>query len=89
MCPGLEEWWLYLISKTTDIQYLCMVVLCLGFLADTMFCVKWLAKLNTLVLVIEFVVVAILSEWWSGLTTVGTSLTLLSICELYKFCKLN
>ena len=49
-----------------------MVEMCLGFLADTMFCVKWLAKLNIfiiLVLVSEFVVVAILSEWWSGQTT--------------------
>ena len=37
---------------------------CIVF-ADTMFCVKWLAKLSTfiiLVLVSEFVVVAILSE---------------------------
>ena len=42
-----------------------------------MFCVKWLAKLNIfiiLVLVSEFVVVAILSEWWSVLTTVCTCL---------------
>ena len=36
---------------------------CLGFLVDTMFCVKWLAILNIfiiLVLVSEFVVMAIL-----------------------------
>ena len=49
-----------------------MVVLCLGFLADTMFCVKWLAKLNIFVILAlasEFVVVAILSEWWSEPTT--------------------
>ena len=34
-----------------------------------MFCVKWLAKLNILVLVSEFVVVVVLSEWWSRPTT--------------------
>ena len=31
-----------------------------------------------LVLVSEFIVVAILSEWWSGSTTVGTSLCTLA-----------
>ena len=52
----------------------------LGFLVDTLFCVKWLARLNIfihadiLVVVSEFVVVVILSEWWSMPTTVGTSL---------------
>ena len=47
----------------------------LGFLVHTLFCVKWLARLSIyihadiLVLVSEFVVVVILSEWWSVLTT--------------------
>ena len=51
-----------------------MLKLC-RFLVDTLFCVKWLARLSIsihadiLVLVSEFVVVVILSEWWSGLTT--------------------
>ena len=69
-----------------------MLKLCLGFLVDTLFYVKWLARLSNfshadiLVLVSGFVVVAILSEWWlfylSGgrcqplPTTVGTSLVL-------------
>ena len=57
-----------------------MLKLCLGFLVDTLYCVKWLARLSIfihadiLVLVSEFVVVVILSEWWSVLTTAGTSL---------------
>ena len=52
----------------------------LGFLVDTLFCVKWLARLSIFihadisVLVSEFVVVVILSEWWSVPTTVGMSL---------------
>ena len=52
-----------------------MLKLCLGFLVDTLFCVKWLARLSIfihadiLVLVSEFVVVVILSEWWSVPTT--------------------
>ena len=57
-----------------------MVEVFLGFLVDTMFCVKWLAKLNIfiiLVLVSEFMVVILLSEWWSGPTTVGTSLIII------------
>ena len=60
---------------------LSILPLCLGFLVDTSFCVKWLAKLSIdihtdiLVLVSELVVVVILSEWWSVPTTVGTSLT--------------
>ena len=43
--------------------------LCPGFLVDTL-CVKWLARpsicinADILVLVSEFVVVVILSEWW-------------------------
>ena len=67
-----------------------MLKLCLGFLVDILFYVKWLARLrifihaDILVQVSEFVVVVILSEWWlfylSGgqcrplPTTVGTSL---------------
>ena len=52
-----------------------MLKLCLGFLVDTLFCVQWLARLSIfthediLVLVSEFVVVVILSEWWSVPTT--------------------
>ena len=59
-----------------------MLKLCLGFLVDTLFCVKWLARLSIfihadiLVLDSELVVVVILSEWLSVLTTVGTSLLL-------------
>ena len=47
-----------------------MLKLCLGFLVDTLFCVKWLVRLSIfihadiLVLVSEFLVVVILSEWW-------------------------
>ena len=38
----------------------------------TMFCVKWLGGIFIiLVPVSEFVVVDILSEWWSGPTTAG------------------
>ena len=57
-----------------------MLKLYLGFLVDTLFYVKWLARLSIfihadiLVLVSGFLVVAILSEWWLVLTTVGTSL---------------
>ena len=45
-----------------------MLKLCLGFLVDTLFCVKWLARLSIfihddiIVLVSEFVVVVILSD---------------------------
>ena len=52
-----------------------MLKLYLGFLVDTLFCVKWLAILSIfihadiLVLVSEFLVVVILSEWWLGPTT--------------------
>ena len=44
-----------------------MIELCLGFLVDTMFCVKWLAQLSIfiiLVLVSEFVVLVLSIEWW-------------------------
>ena len=57
-----------------------MLKLCLGFLVDTLFYVKWLARLSIfihadiLVLVSEFAVMVILSEWWLVSTTVGTSL---------------
>ena len=75
-----------------------MLKLSLGFLVDTLFCVKWLARLSIfihadiVVLVSEFVVVVILSEWWlfylSGgwcrplPTTVGTSLVHMNTHEL-------
>ena len=42
-----------------------MLILCLGFFVDTLFCVKWLSRLSIhddiLVLVSEFVVAVILS----------------------------
>ena len=65
-----------------------MFKLCLGFYVDTLLCVKWLAKLSIfihvdiLVLFSEFVVVVILSEWWSVPTTVGTSLSYCDMCLL-------
>ena len=57
-----------------------MPTLCLRLLVDTLFCVKWLARLSIfvradiLVLVSEFLVAVILSEWWLVPTTVGRSL---------------
>ena len=39
---------------------------------------------DVLLLVSEFVVVVILSEWWSVLTTVGTSLTA-GVCSIRVF----
>ena len=49
-----------------------MLKLCLGFLVDILFCVykvtgktKHFIHADILVLVSEFVVVVILSEWWS------------------------
>ena len=70
MCPGLEEWWLYKgfkISKIHDLNIYAQTV-SIEFLVDTIFCVWWLARLsifihaNILVLVSEFIVVAIFSE---------------------------
>ena len=68
MCPGLGEWWLH--KGVLNLRNLIsMLKLCLGFLVDTLFCVKWLARLSIfihddiLVLVSEFLVVVILSEW--------------------------
>ena len=52
-----------------------MLKLCLEFLVDTLFYVKWLARLSIfihadiLVLTSGFLVVAILSEWWLVPTT--------------------
>ena len=82
-----------------------MLKLCLGFLVDTLFCVKWLAILSIsihadiLVLVSEFVVVVILPEWWlfyqSGgrgrplPTAVGTSLIHTYILYIIQVQKLN
>ena len=66
MCPGLGEWWLH--KEVLNLQNsISMLKLCLGFLVDTLFCVKWLARLSVfihadiLVLVSEFVVVFCLS----------------------------
>ena len=80
MHAGLGQWWLHkgilnLRNLVIFNSYVYMFALCLGFLVDTLFCVKWLARLSIfihvdiLVLVNEFVVVVILSEWWSVLTT--------------------
>ena len=75
ICPGLGEWWLHkgvLNLQNLVIFNIYILKLCLGFLVNTLFLVKWLARLSIfihadiLVLVSEFVVVAILSEWWSG-----------------------
>ena len=66
MCPGLGEWWLH--KEVLNLQNsISMLKLCLGFLVDTLFCVRWLTRLSIcihadiLVLVSEFVVVV---EWW-------------------------
>ena len=63
MCPGLGEQWLH--KGVLNLRNLIsMLKLCLGFLVDTLLCVKWLARLSVfihadiLVLVSEFVVVA-------------------------------
>ena len=69
------------------IKYLSMLKLYIGFFEDTLFRLKWLARLSIfihadiIVLVSKLVVVVILSEWWlSGgrsrplPTTVSTSL---------------
>ena len=67
-----------------------MLKLCLGFLVDTLFYVKWLARLSIfihadiLVLVSEFVVVVILSEWWLVPTTVGTSLPSIQVSRYHS-----
>ena len=61
-CPGLGEWWLH--KRVLNVRNLTsMLKLCLGFLVDALFCVKWLARLSIFihadisVLVSEFVVV--------------------------------
>ena len=42
MCPGLGEWWLH--KGVLNLRKLIsMLKSCLGFLVDTLFCVKWLA----------------------------------------------
>ena len=63
-----------------------MLKLCLGFLVDTLFCVKWLARLSIfihadiLILVNEFVVVVVvLLSGGCVLTAVGTSLIMVHI----------
>ena len=69
-----------------------MLKLCLGFLVDTLLCVKWLglARLSVfinadiIVLVSEFVVVVILPEF---LTIVGTSLHVcMYVCACVCVC---
>ena len=69
MCPGLGEWWLH--KGVLNLRNLIsMLKLCLGFLVDSLFCIKWLVRLSIfiyadiLVLISEFVVVVIISEWW-------------------------
>ena len=76
MYPGLEEWWLHRGFKPAKRLIYARTV----SIESTQYFVysMWLARLiraNILVLVSEFIVVAIFSEWWSGPTTVGTSLT--------------
>ena len=47
-----------------------MLKMCLRFVVDTLFYVKWLPRLtifihaDILILVSEFVVVVVLAEWW-------------------------
>ena len=61
MYPGLGEWWLHegVLNLRTLVIFNIYVQ---GFLVDTLFCVKWLARLSIfihadiLVLVSEFVV---------------------------------
>ena len=77
MCPGLGEWWLH--KGVLNLQNLVIFniyaqtvsrIPCRHFV----FCVKWLGifiHADILVLVSEFVVVVILSEWWSVPTTAG------------------
>ena len=60
MCLGLEEWWLHkgVLNLQNLLSLMCMLKLCLEFLVDIMFCVKWLyirsKTPNILVLVSEF-----------------------------------
>ena len=82
MCPGLGEWWLHKIGLNLR------NLVCTGPYAQTVSRIpcrhfvlcKMASKLSIdiIVLVSDFVVlvrvVIILSEWWSVLTTVGTSL---------------
>ena len=42
MCPGVGEWWLH--KGVLNLRNL--ISMCLGFLVDTLFCVKWLARLS-------------------------------------------
>ena len=41
MCPGLGELWLH----KGVLNLISMLKLCLGFLVDTLFCVKWQADI--------------------------------------------
>ena len=42
MCPGLGEWWLH--KEVLNLQT--MLKLCLEFLVNTLFYVKWLAEIS-------------------------------------------
>ena len=64
MCPGLGEWWLHKkVFKSLKLNDLISMPNLCGFLIDTLFCAKWLGRLNIFihaaisVLVSEFVVV--------------------------------
>ena len=59
MCPGFKEWWLY--KSVLNLQNLWSLL-------------SIFIGVDILVLINEFVVVAILSEWWSVPTNVGTPL---------------
>ena len=78
MCPGLGEWWLHKgvlnlmifnIYAQTVARIPCRhFTLCKVHVASK---TKHFIHADILVLVSEFVVVVILSEWWSLPTTVG------------------
>ena len=79
MCPGLGEWWLH--EGVLNLQNLVIFniyaqivssIPCRHFKVASMN--KHFILADILVLVSEFVVVVILSQWWSGPTAVGTSL---------------
>ena len=61
-----------------------MLKLYLGFLVDTLFCVKWLARLN--IFIHADILVSCSGgrfiEWWLLLTAVGTSLIMVHIVYL-------
>ena len=77
MCPGLE-WWLHkgVLNLRNSIS---MLKLCLGFLVDTLFCVKWLARLSWSEILV--VVILSVSEWWLFCLSGGRSTTVGHIPE--------